>query len=88
MKIIQLFSIVALLQGSTSSAAEVYPPVEIINDASTQAYPPVEIINTTPFHAKGTMKFAACSNDNYRKVRVCIVSLLCHLIVFTSHHMH
>ena len=71
MKIIQLFSIVALLQGSTSAN----PNVEIINDASTQAYPPVEIINTTPFHAKGTMKFAACSNDNYRKVRVCIVSL-------------
>ena len=85
MKIIQLFSIVALLQGSTSAEG---PNVEIINDTSTQAYPPVEIINTTPFHAKGTMKFAACSNDNYRKVRVCIVSLLCHLIVFTSHHMH
>ena len=87
MKIIQLFSIVALLQGSTSSAAEA---VEIINDASTQAWPPVEIINTTPFHAKGTMKFAACSNDNYRKVRVCYCFIMyaIHLIVFTSHHMN
>jgi len=63
MKLIQIFSIVSLLQAVSASATQK-------DDANVEAYPPVHIINSTPSYAvKGRITYLGpgflCSSDNY-----------------------
>lgn len=58
MKLIQIFSIVGLLQATFAQK----------EDTSAQAYPPVHIINSTPYPVTGRVKYLSwlCRDDNYK----------------------